>query len=107
MHIHALGLSNIYIKMQWPRRQDDQSALGSKVYPLHPDLWSCCRCFPPALLKHSGGVACNQWDHDAIATNKHLPEADIVHDRFHISKYLKEAVDTVRCQFIMQGIGCW
>lgn len=36
------------------------------------------------------------WKAFKRAVNKQLPKADIVHDRFHISKYLNEAVDTVR-----------
>ena len=32
------------------------------------------------------------------ATHECLPQADIVHDRFHVSKYLGEAVDAVRKQ---------
>lgn len=32
------------------------------------------------------------------AVGSMLPQADIVHDRFHISKYLDEAVNKVRYQ---------
>jgi transposase len=41
-------------------------------------------------------VAIDMWKPFAKAVRKHLPSADIVHDRFHISKYLNEAVDDVR-----------
>jgi len=41
-------------------------------------------------------VALDMWKPFKRAVNKKLPKADIVHDRFHISKYLNEAVDTVR-----------
>lgn len=30
------------------------------------------------------------------AVEQYLPQADIVHDKFHIAKYLGEAVDKVR-----------
>ncbi|AOS82892.1 ISL3 family transposase [Chlorobaculum limnaeum] len=43
-------------------------------------------------------ISMDMWKPFAIAAKKHLPQADIVHDRFHISKYLNEAVDTVRRQ---------
>ncbi len=32
------------------------------------------------------------------STQKYCPDADIVHDKFHVSKYLGEAVDQVRRQ---------
>ena len=36
------------------------------------------------------------WDSFITSTQNHVPQADIVHDKFHISKYLGEAVDKVR-----------
>lgn len=41
-------------------------------------------------------VAMDMWDAFITSTMKHAPQADIVHDKFHISKYLGEAVDKVR-----------
>lgn len=41
-------------------------------------------------------VAMDMWDAFITSTKKHAPQADIVHDKFHISKYLGEAVDKVR-----------
>jgi transposase len=41
-------------------------------------------------------VAMDMWDAFITSTKTHAPQADIVHDRFHISKYLNEAVDKVR-----------
>ena len=43
-------------------------------------------------------VAIDMWKPFAAAVRSLLSEADIVHDRFHISKYLNEAVDKVRRQ---------
>lgn len=43
-------------------------------------------------------VALDMWQPFASAVGKLIPGADIVHDRFHISKYLNEAVDTIRRQ---------
>ena len=43
-------------------------------------------------------VSLDMWKPFATASNKLLPKADIVHDRFHISKYLNEAVNKVRHQ---------
>ena len=41
-------------------------------------------------------VSLDMWQAFATAVKKCLPKADIVHDRFHISKYLNDAVDKVR-----------
>ena len=43
-------------------------------------------------------VSVDMWKPFASAVKKLLPQADIVHDRFHISKYLNTAVDIVRRQ---------
>jgi transposase len=43
-------------------------------------------------------VAMDMWPAYISATTACLPQADIVHDRFHVSKYLGKAVDTVRKQ---------
>uniref|UniRef100_E6QWB0 Transposase of ISCARN113, ISL3 family n=1 Tax=mine drainage metagenome TaxID=410659 RepID=E6QWB0_9ZZZZ len=43
-------------------------------------------------------VAMDMWPAFMSAVQTCLPQADIVHDRFHVSKYLGEAVDTVRKQ---------
>jgi len=41
-------------------------------------------------------VAIDMWEPYINAVECFLPEADIVHDKFHIAKYLGEAVDKVR-----------
>jgi len=43
-------------------------------------------------------VAMDMWQAFENSVVKNVPEADIVHDRFHISKHLNEAVDKVRRQ---------
>ncbi len=43
-------------------------------------------------------VAMDMWPAFMSAVQTCIPQADIVHDRFHVSKYLGEAVDTVRKQ---------
>ena len=43
-------------------------------------------------------IALDMWVPFINATEELLPEADIVHDKFHIVKYLNEAVDKVRRQ---------
>ncbi|MGH8848417.1 MAG: ISL3 family transposase, partial [Polaromonas sp.] len=43
-------------------------------------------------------VAMDMWPAFMSAAKECLPQADIVHDKFHISKYLGEAVDAVRKQ---------
>ena len=41
-------------------------------------------------------VAVDMWEPFIQAIQKEVPQADIVHDKFHVSKYLGEAVDKVR-----------
>jgi transposase len=43
-------------------------------------------------------VAVDMWEPFIQTIQTELPEADIVHDKFHVSKYLGEAVDKVRRQ---------
>jgi transposase len=43
-------------------------------------------------------VAVDMWEPFIQTIQKQVPEADIVHDKFHVSKYLGEAVDQVRRQ---------
>ena len=44
------------------------------------------------------GVALDIWKAYRHAVEKKLPQADIAHDRFHISQHLNEAADKVRRQ---------
>ena len=43
-------------------------------------------------------VAVDMWEPFMQTIQKQVPDADIVHDKFHVSKYLGEAVDKVRRQ---------
>jgi transposase len=43
-------------------------------------------------------VAVDMWPAFLNSLETNVPQADIVHDRFHVSKYLNEAVDKVRRQ---------
>jgi transposase len=43
-------------------------------------------------------VAMDMWEPFIQAAQKQVPEADIVHDKYHVSSYLNEAVDKVRRQ---------
>ncbi len=43
-------------------------------------------------------VAVDMWEPFIRAVQKEVPNADIVHDKFHVSKYLGKAVDKVRRQ---------
>jgi transposase len=42
------------------------------------------------------GVALDMWAPFLASTREHAPQAEIVHDKFHVSKHLNEAVDQVR-----------
>ena len=50
----------------------------------------------PAQRLTVDAVAMDMWPAFMSATRACLPQADIVHDRFHIAKYLGNAVDAVR-----------
>ena len=52
----------------------------------------------PAQRASVKAVAMDMWPAFMSAVQTCLPQADIVHDRFHVSKYLGTAVDTVRRQ---------
>ncbi|WP_182871526.1 ISL3 family transposase, partial [Rhodopirellula sp. JC639] len=43
-------------------------------------------------------VSMDMWQAFMTSTRKNVPEAEIVHDKFHISKHLNDAVDKVRRQ---------
>ena len=50
----------------------------------------------PAQRLSVKAVAMDMWPAYMGATRQCLPQADIVHDKFHVAKYLGEAVDAVR-----------
>lgn len=52
----------------------------------------------PAQRASVKAVAMDMWPAFMSVAQMCLPQADIVHDRFHVSKYLGEAVDAVRRQ---------
>jgi transposase len=52
----------------------------------------------PAQRASVKAVAMDMWPAYMSATRQCMAQADIVHDKFHISKYLGEAVDVVRRQ---------
>lgn len=49
-------------------------------------------------LKEVKAIAMDMWRAYIKAAEEHLPGADIVHDRFHISQHLNQAIDKVRRQ---------
>lgn len=53
---------------------------------------------PEQQRKEVKAVAMDMWAAFEKAAGTHAPQADIVHDRFHISKHLNDAVDQVRRQ---------
>ena len=52
----------------------------------------------PAQRTSVKAVAMDMWPAYMSAAGQCIPQADIVHDKFHVSKYLGEAVDAVRKQ---------
>ena len=59
---------------------------------------SLLQTLSPAQRESVKAVAMDMWPAYMSAARKCLPQADIVHDKFHVSKYLGEAVDAVRKQ---------
>jgi transposase len=43
-------------------------------------------------------VSMDMWQAVMTSAEKNAPQAEVVHDRFHVSKHLNEAVDKVRRQ---------
>jgi transposase len=58
-------------------------------------LWNS---LPKAQREQVLGVAMDMWQPYLASTRQHAPTAEIVHDKFHVSKHLNEAVDQVRRQ---------
>jgi len=58
-------------------------------------LW---QTLTPAQKQAVEAVAVDMWEPFIQTIQKEVPHADIVHDKFHVSKYLGEAVDKVRRQ---------
>jgi transposase len=59
------------------------------------ELW---QTLSPEQKQAVEAVAVDMWEPFIRTIEKEVPEADIVHDKFHVSKYLGEAVDKVRRQ---------
>lgn len=56
-------------------------------------LW---KSLPQAQRERVQAVAIDMWQPFAESTRQNAPQADIVHDKFHVAKHLNEAVDQVR-----------
>lgn len=58
-------------------------------------LW---KALPADQAREVEAVAVDMWPAFANSVETYAPQAEIVHDRFHISKHLNDAVDQVRRQ---------
>lgn len=58
-------------------------------------LWEA---LPAEQAAQVEAAAIDMWPAYATTVETHAPQAEIVHDRFHVSKHLNEAVDQVRRQ---------
>ena len=54
------------------------------------------KAVPPERRVEVMGVVADFWQAYATAAAEVFPEADLIHDRYHVSAYLNEAVDAVR-----------
>ena len=59
------------------------------------ELW---KLIPEKQRNSIQAVALDMWDPFIASTREHVPQADLVHDKFHCVGYLTEAVDLVRRQ---------
>src|SRR5690606_17918642 len=74
---------------------------GSRVLEVAPGrdgtaadtLWSI---FSWEQKEQIEAVAMDMWQVYVNSVDAHVPDAEVVHDRFHIAKHLNEAVDQVR-----------
>jgi transposase len=57
------------------------------------ELW---QTIPMEQRSKIEAVAMDMWDAFMTSTKENVPQADIVHDKFHVAKYLGKAVDDVR-----------
>jgi len=57
---------------------------------------------PPAQLDKIELVAMDMWQPFMNAVGEIIPDADIVHDKFHTAKYLNKGVDNVRKQEVKE-----
>ncbi len=74
---------------------------GSRVLDVVPErtleaAGQLLQTLTPGQLQNVRAVACDMWPAYMSAIRTLTSQADIVHDKFHISKYLNEAVDKVR-----------
>lgn len=74
---------------------------GSRVLEVTPErtIEACDQLWNTLLKpqkKKIQAVCMDMWQAFETSTEKNVPNASIVHDRFHISKYLNDAVDQVR-----------
>ena len=74
---------------------------GSRVLEVQPgrkleDAKKVLCCLSPAQREGVRAVAMDMWPGYMSAAREMLSSADIVHDKFHVSKYLNDAVDLVR-----------
>ncbi len=60
----------------------------------------------PAQRTSVKAVAVDMWPAYMSAARNCLPQADIVHDKFHVSKYLGEAMEAVRKQASKSTASC-
>jgi transposase len=56
-------------------------------------LWNS---LPAEQRQKVQAVSTDMWQPYLASTEEHTPQAEIVHDKFHVSKHLNEAVDQVR-----------
>jgi len=59
------------------------------------ELWECLPAHQRSKIQ---AVGLDMWEAFMNSSRKHAPQAELVHDKFHVAKYLGKAVDDVRKQ---------
>jgi len=78
---------------------DEKSSERGHTYAsILTDIDRSLETLTPAQRLSVKAVAMDMWPAYMSAARQCMPQADIVHDKFHVSKYLGEAVDAVRKQ---------
>ena len=86
-------------RLQTPLTDLDQSrvleVVEERTCEAADQLWETLSPQQKAAVE---AMAVDMWEPFIQTIEKQVPEADIVHERFHVSKYLNESVDKMRRQ---------
>lgn len=88
------GQTYITLLTDWDQSRV-QDVVEERTVQAADQLWET---LSPAQKQAVEAVAVDMWEPFIETIQKQVPDADIVHDRFRVSKYRNESVDKVRRQ---------